>query len=122
MLLKRIHWLFILLFFLKDFSNFFISQNSWNLNRSIGWEYENTDFIWWVSFDLGGVYWILFFGLAYWLFQKLKYDLLAFPTYLHFILTFISFFDFREYDGLVDGLCIGQFLLNVLLIILVNKR
>ena len=120
MLLKRIHWLFFIFFFVERFVYSFIAANSWNLNRTIGWGYDISNLTYWISFGLGGAYWLIVF-VTYWIFHRLRFTLLPLPTYLHVFLSLVSIFYWGEYANFIDWICLGQFLVNVILTILINK-
>ena len=85
--------LFLGVIYVLYLSQFVFFVGTWDLNRSIGWGWDYTDYIWYYSFYFN-LLWVIIFPIVYWFLSRkyfLSFPLIVLHIFVIVLLLFSAF-------------------------------
>lgn len=90
---KRMMWIVLVFILISIWNTVWISHGTWDLNRSIGWGWDITNFLFWISFYNFLLLLINLIGYLFLLILKRRTN--YFLSILHSVLLVLSFVIFQ---------------------------
>ena len=83
---KRMLWVVLVFILIYFYRSYLIYQNSWDLQRTIGWGWDLPNYFWWIGFGNAQLFSMLLYFSGYTVFSVLKIKTDFFLSVLHFVL------------------------------------